>query len=383
MLRLLRLTLFPSRPAGPRTARRLLALSLFVPAFLLLQCIHWIGLLLDDLLFRGYRAVEIREPVFVVGLPRSGTSFLQRVLAKDSERFTTLRLWELLLAPSISERKVWRGLGAVDRLLGQPAGRFLAWGARRGFGWMEAIHKVRFDDPEEDYFLLLPIFACFLLVVPFPYHPEIWRLAHFDELPPEDRQPVMTFYQRMIQRHLYVVGQDKQLLSKNPSFTPFIRSLREAFPDGRIVCCVRNPVAVAPSLLSSLRPGCRLFGYDVGDRLVRDQFVDMLQFFGQHMLSEIDGDPAERSAFAPLQEVRNDVEGFVTRLYRRFGWEVSPSFSLVLDGESERGRSHESKHRYSLEEFGLEREDLRRRFHGLNRRFGYGEAETAGEAGIP
>ena len=90
-------------------------LLFFVPALLLLQGAHWVGFLLDDLFFRGYRNITVRDPLFVVGLPRSGTSFLQRVLAQDSERFTTLRLWELILAPSVTERMLARRWGR-DRM---------------------------------------------------------------------------------------------------------------------------------------------------------------------------------------------------------------------------------------------------------------------------
>mmetsp|Transcript_4379 Transcript_4379/g.5521 ORF Transcript_4379/g.5521 Transcript_4379/m.5521 type:complete len:132 (-) Transcript_4379:3-398(-) len=38
---------------------------------------------------------EIKNPVFVVGLPRSGTSFLLHVLAHDDLRFRGMRFWEL------------------------------------------------------------------------------------------------------------------------------------------------------------------------------------------------------------------------------------------------------------------------------------------------
>ncbi len=373
VLRLLRLTLFPSWPTGPRTVKRLGLLLFLVPVFLFLQGLHWIGFLLDDLLFRGYRKVEIREPLFIVGLPRSGTSFLQRVFARDEDRFTTLRLWELLLAPSVTERKLWLGMGALDRALGRPFARLAGWGEKRGFRWLEVIHEVSLDDPEEDFFLLLPIFACFLLVVPFPYHEAVWRLARFDELPAAERKPVMDFYKAAIRRHLFVAGPGKQLLSKNPSFTPFIRSLREAFPDGKILCCVRDPLEVVPSLLSSIRTGAELFGYDVAEPRIRDRFVGMLEFFARHALSVLEDAPKDQHAFVPLKEMRKDVKGLVLDVYERFNWETGPAFKEQLTDDSQRGKEYKSRHFYSLEEFGLAKEEIRSRFRELNARFGFGE----------
>ena len=372
VLRLLRLTLFPRWPTGPRSAKRFGLLLLLIPVFLLLQAVHWAGFLLDEMFFRGYRRVEIREPLFIVGLPRSGTTFLHRVLARDTERFTTTRLWELLLAPSVTERRFWSGVEAVNRALGKPFSRMGKWGEKVGFGWLDVIHEVSLDDPEEDYYLLLPVFACFLLVVPFPYYDAVWKLARFDELPEKERRPIMAFYKAALQRHLYVAGQGKQLLSKNPSFTPFIRSLRETFPDGKILCCVRDPLQVVPSLLSSIGAGGELFGYDVAEPRIRDRFVDMLEFFSKHALSTLGALPESEHAFVPLGQMRKDVRGFVLGVYERFAWDADPGFQDRLAEDAQRGKSYKSRHTYSLEGFGLDSDGIRDRFSELNARFDYG-----------
>jgi hypothetical protein len=353
-------------------------LLLFVPVFLLLQGAHWLGFLLDDLLFRGYRKIPVRDPLFVVGLPRSGTSFLQRVLAQDSDRFTTLRLWELILAPSVTERKLWLNLGRLDRFFGRPLGRLMRGGEKRGFRWLEAIHEVSLTDPEEDYFLLLPVFACFLLVIPFPYHEALWKLARFDELPVEERKPLLTFYRACLQRHLYVVGPERQLLSKNPSFSSLVLSLLETFPSARIICCVRDPWEVVPSQLSSLRPGCEIFGYDVENPSVRDRFLDMLEFYGIHLLRSLTPLPDDRHVFVPLHLLKQDVAGQLLHIYERFGWEAGTEFRERLSVESARSREYKSQHRYTLEEFGIQDEEIVTRFRELNERFGFGDPAKDG-----
>jgi len=267
------------------------------------------------------------------------------------------------------------GLGALNRVAGKPFSRLGKWGEKRGLGWLDVIHEVSLDDPEEDYFLLLPVFACFLLVVPFPYHDGIWKLARFDELPKAEREPIMAFYKAALQRHLYLAGPEKQLLSKNPSFTPFLRSLRESFPDGKILCCVRDPKEVVPSLLSSIRTGATLFGYEVADPRIRDRFVSMLEFFGNHALSTLENVPRHQHAFVPLKVMRRDVKGFVLGVYERFGWEADPGFQERLAEDSDRGKGYKSRHTYSLEEFGLTEEETRGRFQRLNERFGFGDQD--------
>ena len=232
------------------------------------------------------------------------------------------------------------------------------------------------NDPEEDYFLLLPIFACFLLVVPFPYHQAVWRLARFDELPPAERKPVMAFYTAAVRRHMFVVGPERQLLSKNPSFTPFILSLREAFPDGRILCCVRDPLEVVPSLLSSVRTGAELFGYDVAEPRIRDRFVGMLEFYAKHALSALGDTPTDHHAFVPLKEMKKDVKGFVLGVYEKFGWEAGPAFQESLTRDARKGKDYRSLHSYSLKDFGLTKEEVGARFPELNARFGFDEHPT-------
>jgi len=373
LARLLRCTLMFPGSTGPPTLRRCFALALFVPFFLLLQLVHWFGFLLDDLLFPGYRSVEVREPLFVVGLPRSGTTFLQRVLARDDERFTTLRLWELVLAPSITERKVWAGLAALDRGLGGPVVKGIDALVEGALSWTDRVHPVAFDEPEEDFLLLLPVFACFLLVVPFPDHEALWRLARFDHLPVRERAAILSFYRSCLQRHLYVAGAEKTILSKNPSFTPMVASLLKTFPDARFVCCVREPREAVPSQLSALREGARIFGYRIDAPRVRDRFLEMLEGYARHALETLEPLDEARRAFVPLGHLHRDLEGEVVAFYRRFGWEPGPAFRGRLTEAGRRSRAYASTHAYSLEAFGLEAETLDRRFAGWNDRFGFAD----------
>jgi hypothetical protein len=54
---------------------------------------QWLGLLFDEILFRGYRRVPVTAPLFVVGVARSGTTALHHALADDPQ-LTTMRAWE-------------------------------------------------------------------------------------------------------------------------------------------------------------------------------------------------------------------------------------------------------------------------------------------------
>lgn len=78
-----------------------LLLLLMFPFLLLLQVMHWMLWAVDEIAFRRYRQVNIESPVFVIGAPRTGTTFLHHVLAGDPG-FTTFRLWECLFGITVS-----------------------------------------------------------------------------------------------------------------------------------------------------------------------------------------------------------------------------------------------------------------------------------------
>ncbi len=385
LLRLLRLSL-PSRARwAPLTLRRCATLSVLVPAFVLLQLSHWLGFLLDDLLFPAYRRVVVREPLFIVGLPRSGTTNLQRILALD-ERVTTMRSWELLFAPSITERRLWLALAALDRRLGRPGGRLLRWIERLGAARLEAVHPTTLSDPEEDFLLLLPAFACFLLVLAFPEHPDLWRLSRLDELDLAERRTLIGFYRSCVQRHLYVVGAERVYVSKNPSFTPFVETLSRAFPDARFLCCVRDPVETVPSQLSSIQGGLAFFGIDGVGSALAGRFVSLMEHYAKHALSVSERLSPDRWAFVPLADMRRDAAGTLAGALAKLGWGIEPDFRMRLEEASVRSRSYRSRHRYRLEDFGLEEAALVRRFAFLADRFGFrgagGSAQEVGDEGV-
>jgi omega-hydroxy-beta-dihydromenaquinone-9 sulfotransferase len=362
----------------PRSFRRIAVMALFVPPFLLVQIIHWLAFRIDDILFGGYREVPVREPVFIVGVPRSGTTFLHRLLAMDTNRFTTTGLWELVLAPSVTERKILLGLAALDQAIGGPCAWLVRRIERAAFGHLDAIHNVSLFQAEEDYLGLTSIGACFLLVLPFPASKAVWRIAYFDqELTPDERRAVMAFYRANIQRHLYVHGQDKTYLAKNPAFCPVLQDLAEAFPDSRIVCTARTPHEVAPSLLSSMRSGAEIFGHDISDPRFNDRLVAMLQHWYAREIAFIDASGDSRTFVTRLDDLSADARTVVNNLYEQFGLEQTDSFRAALEEASSRSRFYKSDHQYSGEEYGVSPERIRADFAEAFTRFGFDDGSSS------
>jgi len=293
--------------------RRLGFLLCGLPLFCLLQLFHWLGLFLDELLFRGYRAIKITRPVIITGVPRSGTTFLHRTLAQADGTFTTPATWEVLLAPSIIEKRLWRGLGRLDRCLGAPGRRCLQGLSKRLAGDFQRIHRIGPWEAEEDYLFLLPAGGCFLLSLAFPGSHWLWGLGKDPRTAPyEHKQELLAFYYACLQKHLYVAGTDCRLLSKNAAFGSWTGRLRELFPDASFILCVRRPDRAFLSQTRSIEPAIRWFGVDKARRLIE---TEVEQFF--------------RNAYEHLDQITSEDHGETLHVVDRNGLIRNPE--AVLD----------------------------------------------------
>jgi hypothetical protein len=340
---------------APLRPRRVLVMVAFLPVFAFGQALHWLGFLLDDIFFRGWRRVPIDAPVFVLGVPRSGTTRLHQVLAQD-EQFTTFRTWECLFAPSVSQRLFFLGLARVDRALGAPGARLLRWAERLAFAGLDDVHPMGLDTPEEDYFALMPVLSCFILALPFPGFEPIWRVGRFDaDLSPSERERLLDFYAACLKRHLYVHGPSKRLLSKNAAFASWAQGLAERFPDARFIVSLRDPLETVPSQLSSIGSGLEFFGVPADSAPVRRRLTAQLAFYYENLDRLRSHLPDRRHAALGMQELRAGLGQVISGIYEKFGLPLSPEFAQVLAREEGQARRFRSSHRYSLEQFGLDR----------------------------
>ena len=355
--------------------QRLLVMALFWPVFLIYLMITTVCLWLDHLLFPGFKNIAIKAPVFVIGVPRSGTTFLHRLLSGDQQRFTTMTLWELIFAPSIIQRKIVNILTALDALIGKPCQRLLTWTENKIFSGLDGVHATRLRDPEEDYLALIPVLQCFLLVLPFG-DPRFLQLSRFDdEATPEQKYRLLSFYRGLMQRHLYVHGQHKTFLSKNPSFTPMLNTLALGFPDASFIACVRNPNQAVPSQVSSILVGARLFSGHVNTSWWRTHLMDMLVYYYQHLMNELPKFPESQHYLVRMEQLASAPQQTVNDIYRQLRLASTPTYDSWLQAEADQARSYRSAHHYQGQQLGIPAETLLTKFQFVYQHLGYEAAE--------
>lgn len=337
-------TIYLAKKRPPNPIRYLLLMIVGLPLLFCLQILNWIGFLVDEIFFSAYKNVKVTKPLFILGVPRSGTTFLQRTLAKDTQ-LTTTELWECIFAPSISQRYFWR---FFSRLL-KPVGILIA---KMGSGFsnkMDSIHTLGLNEAEEDFLLLLPILHSFIQMIIFPGASMNWKLAFIDkEFSLADREFVLDFYHKMVQKHLYFHGQEKTYLTKNPSFTSLLQSLHDYYPDANFIACVRAPEYTVPSQFASLKPAFELLGHDLENPDFQHQIIEMLRYYYQH-ISET-AKSQNRCQVVTMDELKQQLMDSINAIYANCQWPMSEELSMHYQVLSEKNKSFKSNHKYNATE---------------------------------
>lgn len=326
---------------------------------------------LDGILFPGLWLTRVKAPVFIIGHARSGTTLAHRLTSAD-QRFSTFKYYELLL-PSLVQKKLVRLMAWLDaRVLGRTLERRLQAWEKRKFGPTQHIHKMGLTIPEEDDLMYFNSCASGFWLTKLPYMSEL-DFFHIDRRPAASRRRMMKFYRECLRRQLYLNGSHRIHLSKNPTYCGRVESLIEAFPDARFVVLYRNPYETIPSLLKLLNVGWKLQGNLSLERIRESNEVMTGLSYETYLypLEVLRRHPETPCAVVDYRRLTTDPKGTIEDVYRDLGLAITPDYAAFLDAESARNKRHETEHRYSLAEFGLDDREIRQRLAPLFEKFGW------------
>ncbi|MGI9436073.1 MAG: sulfotransferase, partial [Geminicoccaceae bacterium] len=205
-----------------------------------------LGRLLDNVLFQGWRKQPVTNPIFIVATPRSGTTFLQRLLCLDEKRFKSLCLYEMVFSAVIWQRAI-HGIAGLDRAIGGPGRRIVNVLGRVFFGSWDDRHMMRFDLPEEDEGIYIYTLASESVYLLFPYFSELPPIGFADSLPSSEADSIVGFFDQSVRRLLFANGRGRTVLTKSTCSLGRIQTLRRAYPDARFIHLVRHPADAIPS----------------------------------------------------------------------------------------------------------------------------------------
>jgi hypothetical protein len=307
----------------------------------------------------GIQQEEIRRPLFVLGLPRTGTTLLFNLLAEDPQS-RPLMFWESLSpAPPPrpetyeSDRRIARGRRMVARL-------------NQMLPELKSIHEFRGDGPEECLGLLMNSF----LTPFFRGHIPGYR-QWLDDLSDAEVDGAYAEYRgqlQMLQRHV----KGGHWILKCPSHLYGLGSLLRTFPDAAVVQTHRSLSESVPSLCSlsaTVEQLCyqRIDGERIGQRTMRT--VGQLLERGLRGRDAVDPQ-GERVMDLQFREIVSDPIHAVRKIYDHFNYPFTPEFeSRMRRRLATDQHARQPKHAYSLSDFGLTDADLRQRFADYADRF--------------
>jgi hypothetical protein len=299
----------------------------------------------------------VAAPIVIMGMPRTGTTILQRLLSRDPG-LRHLPYWEAqspLPTGAADDRDApiddrialaQRGIDVLDRAAPE----------------MKAIHEVEATEADEELWLLAVGLGSMLFEAQ-------WNVPAYAEW--YDAADLGDAYRTL--RDLLAVLQwyrpGERWLLKSPQHLERLVEIGSVFPDATIVQTHRDPVSVVASTASLISYSRRMGTFDVSpptigrywawriERLL-SRSIDQREAIGRNVVD------------VRFPDLLADPMGVVQDVYRAAGRVLSPEARAAMERYlRERPQGHFGAHRYQPADFGLDASELRRRFADYADRF--------------
>ncbi len=339
------------------SGRHLFFITVFPLLFMGLRTFVWCVRKLDYLFFPDFRKQPVKSPIFIIGNPRSGTTVTHRLMSCD-DRFTYFKLVDTIF-PAIFFYKIFDLLGKTDQRLGSPVARIINRFSDQGFSGWNHIHKTGPLEAESDEMLFVYTLLSPLTGLLFPYFEALPEAMVVDRLPEAKRDKLMAYYLNCLKRHLYATGPDKILLEKVALIAGRLRSVLQTFPDIRLVHLVRHPYQSIPSLISMFAVPWKTMAPKAANKTETFQALAEIIFTYYKRILEIKKTlPAEQLLEIHYDDLTANPQAAVERIYHHFQIPISGRYDQFLAEASNQAQHYKSHHHYTLEEFGLSRQQV-------------------------
>jgi hypothetical protein len=296
-----------------------------------------------------YAQVRLERPLFVTGLPRTGTTALHRLLTADPAH-QGLELWLAEAPQPRPPRQTWAD---------NPVFRYIQAGCERHHvehPEFMGVHYMAADQVEECWQLLRQSMRSIS-----------WEcLAHLPSYSAWLRGQDWTWAYRRHRRNLQLIGlgTGRRWVLKNPSHLFALDALLAVYPDALIVQTHRSPeVAIASVCSLAAQATAGWSDTFAGEVIGRDQLELWASGLERFSAERARHDPARFFDVAYTDLVADPV-GTAEAVYAHFGLPFSGAAADAMRALSTGGRDQGSlaAHRYALADFGLTEEQVEERF---------------------
>jgi Sulfotransferase family len=312
----------------------------------------------------------IAAPIVVVGMMRSGTTLLQRLLAADN-RFHCAYGWEVV---EVAPRLGYNWSDAEDPRIAISEKREAT---SRGLApELFSIHPMYAREPEEEIVFLSDAFLSHV--------PESG--AHVPEyrswIDGQDFTPAYAYLHRMLQ---FLQWQKRQCgltatrwVLKSPAHLGYLDNLRAQFPDVHVVHMHRDPGETVPSG-ASLNATLHAMHSDEVDRTrVGAEWLQRMGWTNDRAMRTRDSwtDETARCTDIGFADAVADPIGQVARVYDAINVDLTAGVKAAMRRWLVERPRETARPPYSARDFGLSDRQIKDRFAAYNSRFRCGAAST-------
>ncbi len=313
---------------------------------------------LDCVLFPAFRKKKIDRPIFILGNPRGGTTFVHRFLL-NTDRLCAFELWEMLF-PAITARKIF----------GRIIHKFAPFSPARHHS--ADAHETSLRDVETDdamaffHFVDGGFLWSYFLAWQDKWGSDLSKsYFELDEATEQKKNRLFSYLEACWRRNMYAKKKDRFIV-KSSITTLCIKSLLKRYPDCKIIYVVRDPLETIPSGMSLLT-GVLEQSYDMFNSTRKEDLSRYLENLYQgscHMYRAFhkvkDSIPSENVRVVPYPSLMAHFETTMKDIVDFLGIEPAPEFNEKVQKQAEKQKGYKSKHQYSLEKFELSEERIRK-----------------------
>jgi hypothetical protein len=297
----------------------------------------------------------VEAPVFILGLPRCGTTLLSYLLDRDPANRSLLR-GECFASTPPPETATLRTHAGVVAAQAQMDALY-AFAPE-----FKAIHYEQGDGPTECITLLGQELRSvhFETLANLPGYSE-WHLAC-------DMVPAYRYHRRVLE-----VLQSRapgRWVVKSPCHNLALDALVEVYPDARFLVPHRDPT-IAIGSMASLVSVLTGMGSDADwDGYIGAQWLELCGLMLDRHLDFRTRHGDDRFLDLRFDDLTGDPMGEVARIYAWLGWEVSPAADAAMRSYLDAATVDRfGRHSYAVERFGLDATRIRARVEAYLTRF--------------
>jgi Sulfotransferase family len=294
----------------------------------------------------------ITKPIVIVGLPRSGTTKLQRVVAADP-LMQKLPLWRLLQPVAAQPAPP----GQPDPRIAQAESYVAAM--RANAPAMYAAHPMHAREADEEVFVMELAFLANI-------NATAYRAPSFDEwLRRQSFESWYVWFKRLLQYVQHADGASgRPWVLKAPHHMGFLPLLFKYLPQAVVVHTHRDP-AVTVGSFAALAHAARSANQYTADPVEAGRYC--LRYCAERVRTYVN-DRAAIGVDKPFIDIAygdvvHDIDTVVRRIYDAAGIELTPqALDAMHAWEAEHGQHKHGRHQYSLDDFGVTHAEIEAQF---------------------